>query len=198
MTEKQIERIQLTIKQYKAALAAEKKIFGGYDDSAGRRYDIALLYILIADYKGAITYKKWFNKNFDDDAGDIMLSLNWSVAYFEFGKLAEAKVHTIDTAFQNVYLHNLLLDKGVEQIDMYELMYNMLEFTTTNIDQYKKAVTKSYIDWLQEFIETDEYKNPVNKYIALGKLMNDGESDEKHSQLIDHQDKLVEDNLKKV
>jgi hypothetical protein len=35
MTKKQIERIKQTIKFYRTRLAAEKRIHGDYDDSAG-------------------------------------------------------------------------------------------------------------------------------------------------------------------
>jgi len=58
MTEKQIEKIKLSIKKHRTALTAEKRKFGGFDDSAGRRYYISDLFLRIADYKGAITYKK--------------------------------------------------------------------------------------------------------------------------------------------
>ena len=80
MTEKQIEKIKLSIKKHRTALTAEKRLYGGFDDSAGRRYYISDLYMRIADFKGAITYKKWFDKNFPDDIGGPLLSLNWSIA----------------------------------------------------------------------------------------------------------------------
>lgn len=64
MTEKQIEKIRLSIKKHRAALTAEKRIYGEFDDSQGRRYYISDLYMKLGDYKGAITYKKWFDKKF--------------------------------------------------------------------------------------------------------------------------------------
>lgn len=45
MTEKQIERLKQKIKKERAALSAEKRKFGWFDDSYGRRYYIADLYI---------------------------------------------------------------------------------------------------------------------------------------------------------
>ena len=146
MTEKQIEKIRLSIKKHRAALTAEKRLYGGFDDSAGRRYYIADLYMRIADYKGAITYKKWFDKNFPDDIGGPLLSLNWAIAYFELGKIAEAKIYTIDTAFQNVYLHGLLINREVSQIDMYERGYDILGFAKSMIEDCKKVTTQPYLD----------------------------------------------------
>ena len=80
MTEKQIEKIRLSIKKHRAALTAEKRKFGGFFDNRARRYYISDLYMQISDYKGTITYKKWFNKNFPNNIKTPLLSLHWSIA----------------------------------------------------------------------------------------------------------------------
>ena len=54
MTEKQVDRIKKTIKFYRTRLAAEKRMHGEYDDSAGLRYIIPELHFQIRDYKGAL------------------------------------------------------------------------------------------------------------------------------------------------
>ncbi len=186
MTEKQIEKIRLSIKKHRAALTAEKRLYGGFDDSAGRRYYISDLYMRIADYKGAITYKKWFDKNFPNDVGSPLLSLNWSIAYFGLGQIAETKIYTIDTAFQNVYLHGLLTNREVSRIDMYERGYDMLEFAKSIIKDCKKVSTQPYLDWLTIFMDTDEYKEPINRFIALNELLKNENNREKRSGLIGH------------
>ncbi len=183
MTEKQIEKVKLLIKQHRAILAAEKRKFGGFDDSAGRRYYIADLYMRIADYKGTIVYKKWFNHNFPDDIGGPLLSLYWSVAYFELGKITDAKIYTIDTAFQNIYFHKLLLDREIIRFDMYNYGCDMLEFAKSMVKEIKKVSTKKYIEWLATFIETDEYKEPINKLIEINKLLKDENNTNKRSKL---------------
>lgn len=196
MTEKQIEKIKLSIKKHRTALTAEKRLYGGFDDSAGRRYYISDLYMRIADFKGAITYKKWFDKNFPDDIGGPLLSLNWSIAYFGLGQISEAKIYSIDTAFQNVYLHGLLLDREVIRIDMYEYGYDMLEFAKSMIKDCKKVLSQPYLDWLTIFMDTDEYKEPINRFIALNKLLKDENNREKRSELIDHISELGKINKK--
>lgn len=190
MTDKQIEKIRLAIRMNRAALTAEKRKLGGFDDSVGRRYYISDLYMRISDYKGAITYKKWFDKNFPDDIGGPLLSINWSIAYFELGQLTDTKIYTIDTAFHNVYLHGLLLDRVISRIDMYENGYDTLEFAKSMVKDCKKVITRPYLDWLKAFIDTDEYKNPVNKYIALNKLLKDEHNFEKRSVLVGYMSEL--------
>ncbi|MGQ1891483.1 hypothetical protein ACT29H_13665 [Thermophagus sp. OGC60D27] len=148
----------------------------------------------IADYKGVITYKKWFDKNFPDDIGSPFLSLIWAIAYFETGKMAEAKIYTIDMAFQNIYLPELLLDKEVNLIDMYDHGPNMLDFAKSLTDDGKKLLTNNYRDWMETFMHTDEYKKPVNKFIALNKLLKDETIDDQKYALRDEIDRLVETN----
>ena len=196
MTEKQIEKIKLSIKKHRAELTSKKRLYGGFDDSAGRRYYISDLYMRIADYNGAITYKKWFDKNFPDDIGEPLLSLNWSMAYFGLGLITETKIYTVDTAFQNVYLHGLLLDRDVIRIDMYEHVCDLLEFAKSMIKECKKISTKSYLDWLTIFMDTDEYKEPINRFIALNKLLKDENNRVKKSELIDHISDLENKNKK--
>jgi hypothetical protein len=185
MTEKQIDKVKLKIKEQRAALVAEKRLYGGFHDGRGRRYYIADLYIQIADYKGAISYKKWFDKNFPDDIGDAMMSLNWSIAYHGFDKLKDAEIYAIDTAFQNIYLHGLLLDRVVDKIDMFESGYDILDYTETHLKDFKKLTTKSYLDWLAGFMETDDYKVPVNRFIAISKLLVDENERKKRIKLQD-------------
>jgi len=194
MTEKQIEKIKLSIKKNRTALTAEKRKFGGFDDSAGRRYYISDLFLRIADYKGAITYKKWFDKNFPDDIGGPILSLNWSIAFYGLGQIEDTEIYTIDTAIQNIYLHGLLLDRKLNRIDMYEHGYDMLEFAKSLIKDCKKVVTKDYLDWLLKFVDTDDYKDPVNKFIALNKLLKDENNIDKRIELLDHIRRLMKNN----
>lgn len=69
MKPEQITRIQTKIIKLRKILSAERALFGGYDDGAGRRYTILNLYVSIADYKGAVVYLRWFFKNFPGDSG---------------------------------------------------------------------------------------------------------------------------------
>jgi hypothetical protein len=198
MTEKQIEKIKIKIKQIRAALTAEKRLYGGFHDGNGRRYYISDLYLQIADYKGAITYKKWFDKNFPDDIGDAMISMNWSIAYHGLGKTKEAEVYTIHTSFQNIYLHGFLLDRSVERIDIYEPGYDLLEYTKSQIKEFRKVVTKSYLDWLSGFVETDVYKIPINRFIAISKLLKDESDPKSRIKLYDAIRDLEKANMNKI
>jgi hypothetical protein len=198
MTEKQIDKIKISIRKHRAALSAEKRKFGGFDDSQGRRYFISDLYLWVSDYKGAITYKKWFDKNFPDDLGSPLLSLNWAIAFHGLGQINETKIYTIDTAFQNVYLLGLLLDRDVKLIDMYDPYGNeILERTKSWIKDCKKVVSKPYMDWLSVFVDSDEYNEHINKFVSLLKHLSVETNNDKQITILKRIRDLEQKNLER-
>jgi hypothetical protein len=68
---------------------------------------------------------------------------------------------------------------------MFEQSYNMLEFAYSMIKDCKKVSTQPYLDWLLKFMDTEEYKVPVNEYIALNMLLKDEHTTDKRIALID-------------
>ena len=96
--------IHSRIDQYKKALQKEKREWGIYDDSYGRRLLIGPLYLLANDTEGAIKYYKWYVKNFPDDSSEPFMSLCWTLSLYRAGKLEEAKIKLIHTMFSNLYI----------------------------------------------------------------------------------------------
>ena len=80
MTTKQEERLRNKIKKFKAALAADKKFWGGfYHDGQGLRYAIPQMYIQLGDFSGGLRYMNWFQKNFSDDAAYSIFFFEWAL-----------------------------------------------------------------------------------------------------------------------
>jgi hypothetical protein len=193
MTENQINKIRESIKRRRAGLFAGKRQFGGFDDSVGARYAIADLYLKIADYQGALTYRKWFYKNFPDDWGVPELSLDWAVAFYATGKIEDCKICTIETAFQNVYLHGLMIGRSIAQIDKCE-SFNCeeIDYAQSIAENCKVLSTSQYIEWLAEFVNSDEYKAPVKEFIEINKLLKNENERDKRMDLINRVSNLRE------
>jgi hypothetical protein len=102
------------------------------------------------------------------------------------------------TAFQNVYLHELLLDREVSQTHMLEHGYDMFEFAKSMIKDCKKVSTQPFPDWLTVFVDKDEYKEPINKFIALIKPLKDENNRDKRIELLDHIRGLVNMNKNRI
>ena len=122
MTEKQIEKIRKQIRSLRAKLSAEKRKHGWYHDGQGYRYIIPDLYLQIEDYKGALRYFNWFEKEFEVDSGFPDFNLAWTITLFKNKKydLAIRKLYT--TAFSNTYLIDLIFENKPLQIEKSELI----------------------------------------------------------------------------
>lgn len=111
MTPKQIERIRTKIVNIKRTLADEKRKYGGYDDSRGLRYMPPSYFIQLEDYKGGLTYLRWFSKTFSDDSGFPDFLFEWTLILFKCGKLVDANEKAIETLRANPYLFDKFLDR---------------------------------------------------------------------------------------
>jgi hypothetical protein len=104
LTPAQITRIQSKIIKLRKILAAERNRFGGYDDSAGRRYSILELYVRIADYKEVAVYLRWFFKNFPDDSGFPFFWVEACIVYFYNNKLDQARSMAFNAFISNPFI----------------------------------------------------------------------------------------------
>jgi hypothetical protein len=188
LTEKQIEKIKNTIKVYKSRLAGEKKRFGGYFDNGGVRYKIPELYIQLGDYKGALTYFRWFEKEFPDDVGFPFFDLLWSFAHFKNKREKDAIRLAYKTAFSNIYMIDLLCkntitNNGGSGAGDFDYAKQLIEWC-------EKLLTRDFKEWICRLNETEEFKANMNKFISIQKLIDDKSLSESRSGLIDESDKL--------
>lgn len=109
MTPKQAERLRQKITAIRRALAAEKKKFGAFDDSRGLRYLPSRYYVQLGDFKGGLTYLRWFQRNFPDDAGFPDFLFGWTLILFQNCKLRDATQKTIETYRADTHLLDAFL-----------------------------------------------------------------------------------------
>ena len=191
MTDKQIQKIQKRIKAYRAILTNEKKRFGGYMDSGGIRYVIPELYLQIQDYKGAMTYFRWFSKAFPDDIGFPAFNLFWAATLFENNKIPESLRKVYETAFSNTYLLDLIAGKDVKPIDKSELIgFENLDYAKQIYKGCIELITLEFQIFLTGLIEDKGFKDNLNKYIGLQKLIKDEPVGQMRSHLINESTKF--------
>jgi len=186
MTDKQIQRIRKRIKSYRAILASEKRRFGGYLDSPGIRYVIAELYLQIQDYKGALTYFRWFSKQFSDDIGFPDFNLFWAATLFENSKIPESLAKIYETSFSNTYLPELIAGADPAPIDKSESSNTKtLEYAKQIYTDCIELISLGFQIYLTSVVESEEYKANLNKYISIQKLIKDEPVGPMRSNLID-------------
>jgi hypothetical protein len=193
MTEKQIERVKTKIKKIKAALAADKKRWGGfYDDSRGLRYAPPRLYIQIADFSGGLRYMNWFQKNFPDDSCYPDFLFEWTIILFKTGRLKEAEKKAFQTFCHNTYLFDKFFNKEIIPIDKFESSnLEVAEFIKSSFDYiHSQDNLTDFSEWLNNFIKTEKFVQQSNKLIEINKRLKNEKDSETRWYLIEQADQL--------
>ena len=193
MTPRQQERIKNKIKKIKAALAADKKRWGGfYHDGQGLRYSPPGLYIQLGDFSGGLRYLNWFNKNFPDDSGYPDFLFEWTVILFKTGRLKEAEKKVFQTFTSNTYLLDKFLGRPVIPIDKWEgSNVEVIDFALDHFDYTPKQENLSgFAEWLDEFTKTERFISLAAKYIDIQKRLKNEKDMETRHYLVMHADQL--------
>lgn len=185
MTPKQIERIQIKVKKIRAALAAEKRKFGFFDDSRGMRYMPPQLFVKIGDYKGGLVYMRWFKKNFSDDAGFPEFLFEWTLILFKNGKLKDAEQKAIETYLSNSYLFEKYFGREIIPIVKYEYSnISTAEFVQHFNYSSEQKEFADFSGWLSEFEESERFQNIKDKFIKINKQLLHEEDPEMRGYLL--------------
>jgi len=190
MTPKQEERIKNKIKKIKAALAADKKFWGGeHNDGGGLRYIPPQLYIELNDFSGALRYFNWFNKNFPDDCCYSEFLFEWTITLFKTGRLKESEKKAFETFCCYTNIFDMFFGRNVTNIDKSEGSNLQTQEFAENQFCYnsKQDNLADFSEWLEEFIKTEKFILQSTKYLDIQKRL-ETEQDIKTRQYL-HQQK---------
>ncbi|MFN7831962.1 MAG: hypothetical protein ACK5Q2_08250 [Bacteroidota bacterium] len=167
MTPRQQESIKNKIAKIKAALAADKRRWGGfYDDSRGLRYLPPSLYIKLGDYTGGLRYLTWFRKNFKDDRGFPDFLFECMIILFKSGRLKEAARMAAKTYDLNQYVMDkflglplqILEKKGYQGTDSAEYATEYFIYTR------ELEGLSDFADWLEKLLQSEAFLVFREKY----------------------------------
>lgn len=194
MTPKQQDRIKDKIKKIKAALAADKRHWGGqYHDGQGLRYIPPQLYIKLNDFTGGLRYFNWFNKNFPDDIGYPAFLFEWTIVLFKTSRLKEAEKMAFRTFCSATYLFNIFLGKQVAIFDkMDDSCLVTGEFLNSQLSYNKKQSSLTdFSVWLEKFTATDKFVLLSRKYLDIQKQLSTERDIERRQYLFQQESQLV-------
>ena len=177
MTPKQTQRLIKKIVDIKRVLAAERRKFGGYDDSRGLRYLPTRYYLQLADYKGGLAYTRWFAKSFPDDIGFTGFLFEWSVLLFKAGKLDQARIKVWQTFCSNTSILDKFLGHPIQPISNDEWS-NLAQVGSTAYFTYSslQADLLDFSQWLKEFMASEPFTARKTRYLTIHQRLQ-GEED---------------------
>lgn len=170
MTPKQAERIVNKIQKIKAALAADKKQWGGfYHDGQGLRYLPPRLYIQLSDYTGGLRYLNWFTKNFPDDSGFPDFLFEWTIILYKTRRPKEAEKKAFETFTSNTYLFDKFFERPITPIEKWEgSNLDKASFAADYFDySYKQPHLTDFAEWLDTFTRGEKFQALSAKFIEL-------------------------------
>lgn len=194
MTPKQQERIKNKIKKIKAALAADKRYWGGYhNDGQGLRYIPPQLYLELNDYTGGLRYFNWFNKNFPDDACYADFLFEWTIVLFKTGRLKEAEKKAFETFCSNTYVFDIFFGRQITKLEKWEGSNLETQDYAQNKFRYsiKQANLSDFSEWLVKFIATEKFILLSKKFLDIQKQLETEKDTETRHYLIESESKLV-------
>ena len=172
MTPRQIERLRKKIADIKKSLAAEKRKFGGYDDSRALRYLPPKYFIQLQDFTGGLAYLKWFSKQFPDDVGFPDFLFEWAIILFKNGKTRACEFKIFEAFCSNTYILDKYFGNAVIPIDKYE--HSDLP-TTAFLNYFEYAARQKDLEdftiWLRAYINTAQFKDQCIRYIDIYKKL---------------------------
>lgn len=185
MTPKQAERLRQKITAIRRALAAEKKKFGAYDDSRGMRYFPARYYVQLGDFKGGLTYLRWFQKNFPDDGGFADFLFEWTLILFQNRKLQDAARKAMETYRADIHLLDAFLGRPSTPVEPWEYMpLDVPSYAPYFASLGGQTNLADFAEWLAAFTATEEFLASSQRFIDLNRQLH-GETDlEKRRYLV--------------
>lgn len=194
MANAQNTRIEKKIEKLKKVMRQEKQQWGGYHDGRGLRYSIAELYFKLGDPKKTNRYISWFDKTFPGDSTYPYFQSGVALAKFELNKISDCKERVIGINKHNTYLIDLILEKDVKDQNKYEWIESeTLRWAEENVNAHKEILTLPFINWLREFVDSDEYQTWFRKYLSIKKLLKGMEVSEERSNLLSAERKCIQD-----
>lgn len=177
MTPKQADHLRKKIIDIKRVLAAEKKKFGAYDDSRGLRYFPTKYYIQLGDFKGGLTYLRWFEKSFPDDAGFADFLFEWTLILFQSRKLRDAAQKAMDTHRADIHLLDAFLERPSTPTEPWEqLPLDADAYTPYFTALGGQSTLSAFTEWLGTLTLTEAFLAGSSQFIDLNRQLH-GETD---------------------
>lgn len=179
------KHIRSRIRSYERALKKEYDLYGAYDDSAGKRYRLGSLYLLLNDIEGALKHYIWFEKSFGDDIGDPLDLLTWTLVLYRAGDLEAALRKLRQTMHSNLYLIPHILQIEQPELDISHLSnLETREYLGYIPDELVRLWDKEALDWLRASYHQAEIQAVRERYIAIQRQLKHEPIGETRSRLV--------------
>jgi len=188
---KMTKRIKTTIARYRRALNKEWKDHHFISDGAGKRYMIGPLYLRIDDTKGAMAHYKWFEKMFEDDSGEPLHRMGWTLAIHRNGCEYDAERMLLIAMLKNLYLFPILFGEDPETYEVgFGSNWTEIEYITEAPKWMLNLWTEEELAWAKGVFNSNRAKQIRDRYITIHEFLELERPGEKRTALVREVSKL--------
>ena len=186
------KKIRERITRYERNLANEKRKFGGVDDSAGKRYLLGPLYMLLGDIDGARKSFAWFQRTFPDDMGEPFQYLCWTLALYRAGNRNNAAKKLAQTWFQNPYLVLRLLGLNEQMPEIrYSVSWQLPEYVEDGPSELFDLWDDDARAWASEIYARPWFKQVREAYLEIEQRLKSEPVGPTRSRLVTERHQLI-------
>ena len=175
----------------------EKRTYGAISDDVGNRYVLFWLHFLLDDLKAAKTYFRWYEKQFEDDVGEPIQKLCWSVSVHRMGDGKKAKYLLADLMLSNLYFIPRVIGTQIGRQDIWHASNDAEQDYTDEIPiEILNAITAPERSWIAEMHDSLEFRRYRQRHVEIYRELANTRGVEKRTPLVREAGTLL-DELKK-
>ena len=159
-------RLKSRARRLLKALKAERRRFGGFDDSSGKRYRIGPLFMQAGALDEALDFYRAFGRWFPDDAGEPMSCFFWALALHRAGDARGAEDRLLQTMVANLYLLPALLGETAVRADMeHGSNWEVPEYVPSIPAEFWPVLTDRERDWIRSTLAGERLTRVCHAYV---------------------------------
>lgn len=159
-------RLKSRARRLLKALKAERRRFGGFDDSGGKRYRIGPLFMQAGALDEALDFYRAFDRWFPDDAGEPMNCFFWALALHRAGDAGGAEDRLLQTLVSNLYLLPALLGETVLREDMeHTSNWDVPEYVLSISLEFSPLLSDGERDWIRSTLASERLTRVRQAYV---------------------------------
>jgi len=159
-------RLKSRARRLLKALKAERRRFGGFDDSGGKRYRIGPLFMQAGALDEALDFYRAFDRWFPDDAGEPMNCFFWALTLHRAGNARGAEDRLLQTMVCNLYILPALLSETAAREEMeHSSNWEEPEYVLSIPMEFSPVLTDSERDWIRSTLAGERLTRVRRAYI---------------------------------
>jgi len=157
------KKVRARIKRYENHIRKRN-----YRDGSGSRFLIGPLYLLLDDTQGAVAHYRWFEKKYQDDAGEPFHRISWALAILRKGHPDKAVNRLRYAHTQNAYMIPAILGipHGQPSIDR-SSNWEYEEYILNGPQEFLTMWRPEEKAWMKSVWDSPEFKAFVQTHLDL-------------------------------